>query len=96
MRYLFFMGLYVVLVAFCITDVLNHRDAEPYGMHKFLWIVLIVLVPYIGAATWIIIKLRSGGTRPKPMTPRAPDDDPEYLNWLAEQERRRKGRGAKG
>ena len=91
MRYLLFMAIYIGLVAYCITDVLNHRDEEPYGIHRILWIALIILVPYIGAAAWLLMKFRSRGTRPR-AEPIAPDHDPDYLRWLKDQERRRKRR----
>lgn len=93
MRNLILMALYVVLVAYCVTDVRNHPDRQPFGLHKFAWILLIVLLPYLGAAAWIIVKLRAGGTGPRPTGPGAPDDDPEYLNWVAQQQRRRREQG---
>jgi hypothetical protein len=87
MRYLLLMALYIALVAYCITDVLNHPDEEPYGLHRLLWIALIVLIPYIGAAAWLLMKFRRRGqARPRTV---APDDDPDYLRWLREQQRRR-------
>lgn len=96
MRFLIPVGLYVVLAAYAITDVLNHPAREPFRLHRFVWILLIVVVPYLGAVAWIVIKRRTGGAQPKPKPPRAPDDDPEYLNWAARQERRRREQRGEG
>ena len=93
MRYVYLIGLYVLLVAFTVTDALNHPDRSPYGLHKIMWVIVIVLVPYIGAIAWLLFKFREGGSRSAGHTTVAPDDDPEYLSWLAQQERRRKQQG---
>lgn len=93
MRYLLLTALYVALVAYCITDVLNHRDQEPHGLHRIAWIIIILLFPYIGAAAWLLMKFRSGGGKIGRRPQVAPDDDPEYLNWLREQQRRKRNSG---
>ncbi len=90
MRYLVPVGVYIALVAYCVTDVLNHDDRYPFGVHKALWIVIIVLFPYAGAIAWLIVKLRGRGGRGARREPRPPDDDPDYMRWLREQERRRR------
>ena len=88
MRYLLALVLYVALISYCITDVANRQEREPYGLHKGLWYVFIVVVPYVGAIFWLVARRREtkrygGGARPM-----GPDDDPEYLRHL-----RDKGRG---
>lgn len=95
MRYLLFFAIYVGLVAYCVTDVVNHKDTAPYGVHRILWIVIIVVVPFLGAATWLFLKFRDFGPRPAARGPVAPDDDPAYLSWLRDQERRRRRRDGK-
>lgn len=91
MRYLVLAAVYVALVAYCVTDVLNHDDRAPYGLHRILWITIIVVVPFLGAAVWLYLRFRSRGARGRP-GPVAPDDDPDYLRWLKDQERLRKRR----
>ncbi len=81
---------YVGLAAYCISDALQHRDHEPYGLPKILWVFIILLFPYIGAAAWIALKFRSQAPAAPPHNTVGPDDDPDYLIWLREQERRRK------
>lgn len=93
MRYLLILAVYIALTAYCITDVINQPDKNPHGLPKLLWIAVIILVPYVGAAAWLLLRFRRG--RPAPPAQSAPDDDPDYLRWLQQQERRRK-RGSEG
>jgi hypothetical protein len=88
MRYLPIL-VYVALAVYCVTDAVQHPQRNPYGLPKWAWVLIIVVFPYIGAITWLVLKFTrgDGGQRSQPL---APDDDPEYLRWLREQERRRK------
>jgi len=95
MRYLFLFAIYVGLVAYTITDILNRGEKEPYGIHRILWMVIVVVIPFLGAAAWLFLKFRDRGTRPGTRGPIAPDDDPAYLSWLRDQERRRRRRDGK-
>ena len=83
--------LYVALSVYCIADAVQHPQEEPYGLPRWAWVLIILFFPYIGAGVWLYLKF----SRPTPQGPRqrgpvAPDDDPEYLSWLRDQERRRK------
>jgi len=89
MRQLLPLFIYVALAAYAVSDVLQQRDSEPHGLHKILWVTMIVLIPYVGALAWIFTHLRGRLAEPPPRT-LAPDDDPGYNVWLREQERRRK------
>ena len=86
MRYLVLLVLYVALMTYSVTDVANREEREPFGLHKVLWVVFIVLVPYVGAIFWLVARRREarryGGERPL-----GPDDDPEYLRHLRDQGR---------
>ncbi|WP_062462801.1 PLD nuclease N-terminal domain-containing protein [Demequina soli] len=86
--------LYLGLVTYALSDAMQRPERDPYGLPKWLWAAIIVLLPYVGALAWIVLSR----TRPDPAPeqrgrPVAPDDDPEYLAWLREQARRRKGTG---
>lgn len=90
-------ALYIVLVVYCLADALQRPEDSPYGMRKWAWVLIILLVPYIGAGAWLFVKFINGTTgmsRP-PQRGMGPDDDPDYLLWLREQERRRKHQGDK-
>jgi hypothetical protein len=89
MRFLLAVGLYLVLTGFAVTDVLNRPEREPFGIHRMLWVAIIIVIPYVGALVWIVLRRREG-TQPRPSRSRAPDDDPEYLSWVARQQRRRR------
>lgn len=91
MRYVLFVIAYVALVAWCITDVLQHPSDSPHGLPRYLWVLIIVIAPYVGAAAWLLLKLKGRGPAPESGGRQVPpDDDPEYLRWLREQERRRR------
>jgi hypothetical protein len=90
MRYLVLTLLYVGPAAYAIADALQHRDHEPYGLPKPLWVIIILLFPLVGAGAWILLTVRSRQPSQPNSRPHGPDDDPDYLVWLREQERRRK------
>src|SRR5699024_7583188 len=66
-------------------------DDKVRGVPKWAWIVLIVLLPWVGPLTWLFVgKERSGGAggRPQRRGPLAPDEDPDFLRTLDEDIRR--------
>lgn len=87
MRYLALLVLYVALMTYAVTDVANRPEREPFGLHKALWVVFIVLVPYVGAIFWFVAKRREGRRYGGSARPLGPDDDPEYLRHLRDQGR---------
>jgi Phospholipase_D-nuclease N-terminal len=67
------------------------EDDKVRGVPKWAWIVLIVLLPWVGPITWLVVgKDRTfGGGKPVQRTgPTAPDEDPEFLRKLDEDLRR--------
>lgn len=92
--------LLVVLWAYCIFDVISTEESLIRNMPKILWLVVVILLPSIGAVAWLLLGrpigagLRPGDTsprrppsRPSPR-PLAPDDDPLFLARLDEETRR--------
>jgi uncharacterized membrane protein YhdT len=89
LRLLLVLG-YIALTVYVIADVAQHPHTKPYGLPKWLWIAAVIVLPFVGAIAWIVIKfIGNGDSGAAPRAPRAPDDDPEYLAWLEQQKRRR-------
>jgi len=100
-RYLPFL-INLFLSIYALFSCIQTRDEDVPHLPKLIWILLIVLVPFVGPITWILMSrshLRrqsaggpSGGpdrgrSGPAPRRP-APDDDPEFLAWLDRDRRR--------
>ncbi len=95
MRILLYLA-YIALVVYCLVDVIQHPDPEPHRLPRWAWILIILFFPLIGAGAWLMLKFIAAGQQQPRRTETymaAPDDDPEYLVWLREQERRRRMEG---
>jgi hypothetical protein len=81
-RFLFIAGIAAVcLTVYAVIDcaMTDHRRAR--GIPKLLWVLVILVLPIIGAILWFILgKDRSTGTGR--LRQRAPDDDPAFLRSL--------------
>lgn len=92
--------LLVALWVYCIFDVVSTDEALMRNMPKILWLVVVILVPTVGAVAWLLLGrpigagLRPGDTTPRRPAPRpaprplAPDDDPSFLARLDEETKR--------
>ncbi|MCA5895023.1 PLD nuclease N-terminal domain-containing protein [Isoptericola sp. NEAU-Y5] len=99
----------VALDLYALLDLAGSNEEDRGGLPRWLWAVIIVLLPIFGALAWIVMRRaahRSGGGgtgrngRPgrgpkRPSGPVAPDDDPDFL-WKLEQDRRRRERDKGG
>jgi hypothetical protein len=83
---------------YCLIDCAKDDQIERLPLPKAAWMVAIVLFPLVGSIAWLVVA-RVAIPRAKapkvPPTPVAPDDDPEFLRFLDEQNKRRKGRNKK-
>lgn len=78
------------LAVYALIDCVRTPDDEVKGLPKPLWVVLIVLVTFVGPIAWLLAGRERRGRGPvRPSRPVAPDDDPEFLRRLEEQKRRR-------
>jgi hypothetical protein len=88
----------VALYIYFIIDVLRTPSGETRSLPKFVWLLLVVLVPVVGGLLWLAL----GRVWPAPGTrfgrrrgPLAPDDDPTFLKqigddaWVKRMQRRR-------
>lgn len=78
---------FVVLAidVFAVVDVILTDKRRVRALNKFLWVLIIILVPLIGAILWFTAgkerRDRGGQTRTI-----APDDDPSFLRNLSKDE----------
>ena len=86
----------IALTIYCLIDALTTKDSEIRNLPKFAWVILILLVPIVGDAGWLLAgrptraSLAAGdqkGSGPGPRRdqdrrPRGPDDDPDFLKDL--------------
>lgn len=95
----------VGLAVYALVDLASSDEEQRGGLPRGLWVVLIVLLPFLGPIAWVLVRRSAGSGRARPSGapggspgpgrrprgPVAPDDDPEFL-WRLEQERRRRER----
>lgn len=84
----------VLVVAFsvyCVFDVLGSDERRRRGLPVPVWL-LVVLVPVVGGAVWLVVSRGTprAGTVARGGGPLAPDDDPEFLFRLDQEQRRRR------
>ncbi|MGP9539523.1 PLD nuclease N-terminal domain-containing protein [Brachybacterium sp. AOP43-C2-M15] len=82
----------IALTVFALADCVQTQDEKVRGLPKWAWIVLIVLIPWVGPITWLFVgkerKLGGGGGKDPRRGPLAPDEDPDFLRKLDEDIRR--------
>ena len=78
---LFVIALYI----YFIIDVLRTPRGDTRSLPKFVWLILVVVVPLLGGFIWLAL----GRVWPSPgsrfgrrRAPLAPDDDPKFLKQL--------------
>jgi hypothetical protein len=87
---------YVVLLVtvgvtiYALVDCWRSSAGEVRGMPRAAWIMFILLFPLAGGAAYLFFGRDRTGLTGRPDRPRvlAPDDDPEFLGQLAQQQRR--------
>lgn len=86
------VGVVIVLVIFvyALVDVIRTDGHQTRGISKPAWIIVMILLPLLGAILWFIFGRPYGKPTAKPVRrqPTAPDDDPDFLRNL--ETRRRK------
>jgi uncharacterized membrane protein len=72
---------WVVLTVFATVFAASAKATEVRVLNKTVWLIIVVLIPVIGALLYLAIGRPSSVAEP---TQVAPDDDPEFLRRLAE------------
>ena len=73
------------LAIYALVDCVQTEDDKVRGIPKLIWIVLIVLIPWIGPIAWLIAgreRQWPGQQRSQRRGPKGPDDDPDFLRDL--------------
>lgn len=65
----------VAFVLYSLVDAAMSDPARARGVSKPVWVVLIVVLPVIGAVLWFVI---GKGHGPLPVPTRGPEDDPRF------------------
>jgi hypothetical protein len=90
----------VVLLVYCVLNVITTPEGEVRNLPKLLWLLLVVVLPLVGGIAWLIAGRPQGPPRSLPRrgdegTPSAqrrreppavlrPDDDEAFLRSLRE------------
>ena len=72
------------LVIYALMDCVQTTQDRILHLPKLAWIVVIIVVPWVGPAAWILAGTRRTlppGNRPR-TGPRGPEDDPDFLRNL--------------
>ncbi|MEV8536239.1 PLD nuclease N-terminal domain-containing protein [Streptomyces sp. NPDC051211] len=94
LRYLPFL-LLIGLTIYAFIDCLNTPEEEVKHLPKVVWVIIILLFSIVGPVVWLFTGKkrsaagggRSGGRRTQWV---APDDNPDFLNRLRDEQDRRR------
>jgi Phospholipase_D-nuclease N-terminal len=89
----------LALYIYAMLDLMRSPSGEVRLLPKWLWVIVVLLVPLAGPLMWLALGRPraqyppgggdggggSGGRGPGPRGPVAPDDDPEFLRRIDEQ-----------
>ena len=72
----------VAFYIYCIIDVLRTRSGETRALPRWVWLILVILVPLVGGLLWLLLGKvwnSPGSNRRRRRGPVAPDDDPAFI-----------------
>lgn len=74
----------LVIFVYGLVDVIRTDARLTRGISKPAWIVVMIVLPVLGAILWMLMgRPRGGSARPQAYRhPTAPDDDPDFLRNL--------------
>jgi len=67
----------VAFTLYALVDAAMTHQSKARGVSKPVWIVIVAVLPVIGAALWIFLG-KDRGQSPAPQPVRPPDDDPSF------------------
>lgn len=77
----------LALTIYALIDVIRTDESQIRGLPKFAWIILIILLPVVGAVVWLVAGKERDESRAarstdprawRPGRPSSPDDDPRF------------------
>lgn len=91
----------VAFYIYCIIDVLRTRSGETRTLPRWVWLILVIVLPLIGGVLWLLLGRvwnTPGSMRRRRRGPVAPDDDPAFLKKIgddawSQRMRQRRGKG---
>jgi hypothetical protein len=83
-RILLFFVIPLAIQLYSLFDCAQREDTAVRNLPRWGWLLIIILVPTIGAIAYLIAGRPKGPGRrgPKPKRTIAPDDDPDFLRGL--------------
>ncbi len=84
MRFLIAFAVIAVTV-YSVIDCVRADDRVRRDLPAWLWVTVIIVLPGVGGAVWLVVSHLAGEPRPRPVRrsrPLAPDDDPDFLAGL--------------
>ena len=74
----------LALAIYAVVDCVQTDETAVRGLPKIVWVFVILLFPFAGAAAWLLAgRPRTAGPGPRRVEgPRGPDDDPDFLRGL--------------
>ncbi|MFJ7587068.1 PLD nuclease N-terminal domain-containing protein [Streptomyces sp. NPDC097617] len=91
LRYLPFL-LILALTIYAFIDCLNTPEEEVKHLPKVVWVIIILLFSIVGPVVWLFAGRRrvgSGGGRARRTQWVAPDDNPEFLKSLRDEQEKK-------
>jgi hypothetical protein len=70
------------ITIFTLVTVLQSSRTAVRHLPRWLWFVLVLIIPALGCAAWWIFGRPLTGPDDVPPRPAAPDDDPDFLRGL--------------
>ena len=90
----------IVLLAYCVLNIITTPEGEVRNLPKLLWLVLVVILPLVGGIAWLVAGRPQGPARSVPYkgnrgvppaydrpgraTAFRPEDDEAFLRGLRE------------
>ncbi|OUC76716.1 MULTISPECIES: PLD nuclease N-terminal domain-containing protein [Gordonia] len=74
-----YLGLiYLVILVIALIDIIKTDDAAVRGLPKFAWVILVVMLPLVGALVWLAVGRPAADERPHRQDSGAASEFPEY------------------